>query len=998
MFESEQSAQTDPNDALGREFEYDTAGRLIKVILPAVQDPNNNNVMTQPVYQYVYDIYGNQIAIIDPYDRVTVFYYDELNRLVRKYMPFYVDLPDVPTADDIYDLDLTGRLCERRFYNNLGRLETTIDYKGQATEFYYDALGRLQFKEYYGAGAAEPNELIEYVYDKLGRKTSETLYEADGGELAAIWWTDYQYDTQGNILKVDTSQGAINYSYHDRTQRKSSTWTDNTETQYSYDVLGRLNSVTATLHNGTSVNEQTLYIYNEVGSRAKVKLPNGSVTQYQYNTCNRLTNVVNKSSTGTLLSEFGYAHYANGMRSGVEEKTDSDANVDHFISYDYDSLNRLIQESNYDDPCSASGYGFTADYVYDLAGNRKYREVNVNGADINTEYIYDPDTDRLRKEVNIDQPLITMRLNDRPVYAYADGGGGFSYKIFGKDERVGALGAFMLGLPSVWSRYVLLAVAAGLVLAILWPVFAAAYRRVIHGKRLRKKVLARVFRNCLIFLFAYIYLVGPESFQILAQADIDYSTLTESTWGKVNDVITYFYDANGSLEYKFYGDVDIDGSPVNIITNNPTLEYDYYEYNLQGRLSALTKSRYEAPDTVEYVTEYVYSPQGARVRKIDYYDEETTVYLQDLYNHTGYDQVLEEITFDGVDADPLTDTPTGRITYTIGDDIISQTDESGVDKYLIYDGQGSTRQLQNSDETIAESYNYDAYGIMLQSGTVNPAATTPVQGTSLLYAGEQFDFDMQHYYNRARYYNPLNGLFNRVDPFAGNNHDPQSLHKYLYCHTNPVNGIDPTGEMMTYTEQLTVGKVIGELIAVSFPYVMAGLAAFTTALTICKIYELSQEYLAAGSVAMAEAIRSNAKKISEALKKAAEALKETVKKLLKQKPFFVFEKIMPNIYRFTVRCLGTNPAWYRLTWHGNPAWSRRNRSIVVAKYGYLRTIKNNSIDEFPYASTREGGFGALGCAVPILENWTQGGYLKAHYYGILRKPMTKFIVVPVPKF
>jgi RHS repeat-associated protein len=46
----------------------------------------------------------------------------------------------------------------------------------------------------------------------------------------------------------------------------------------------------------------------------------------------------------------------------------------------------------------------------------------------------------------------------------------------------------------------------------------------------------------------------------------------------------------------------------------------------------------------------------------------------------------------------------------------------------------------------------------------------------------------------ARYYDSLNGLFNQIDPFAGSNEDPQSLHKYLYCHANPVNGIDPTGE------------------------------------------------------------------------------------------------------------------------------------------------------------------------------------------------------------
>jgi len=42
-------------------------------------------------------------------------------------------------------------------------------------------------------------------------------------------------------------------------------------------------------------------------------------------------------------------------------------------------------------------------------------------------------------------------------------------------------------------------------------------------------------------------------------------------------------------------------------------------------------------------------------------------------------------------------------------------------------------------------------------------------------------------------------------------------------------------------------------------------------------------------------------------------------------------------------------------------------------------------------------FGIMACAVPLRENLIQGGYLKVHYYGILRKPMTKFLVIPVPK-
>lgn len=48
-------------------------------------------------------------------------------------------------------------------------------------------------------------------------------------------------------------------------------------------------------------------------------------------------------------------------------------------------------------------------------------------------------------------------------------------------------------------------------------------------------------------------------------------------------------------------------------------------------------------------------------------------------------------------------------------------------------------------------------------------------------------------YLRARYYDVASGTFNRLDPFSGNMQDPQSLHKYLYVHGDPIQGIDPTG-------------------------------------------------------------------------------------------------------------------------------------------------------------------------------------------------------------
>jgi len=92
---------------------------------------------------------------------------------------------------------------------------------------------------------------------------------------------------------------------------------------------------------------------------------------------------------------------------------------------------------------------------------------------------------------------------------------------------------------------------------------------------------------------------------------------------------------------------------------------------------------------------------------------------------------------------------------------------------------------------------YDAYGMMLGGNPSTPAAT------NLLYTGEQFDTNAQQYYLRARYYNPSNGRFNRIDPYSGNQQDPQSLHKYTYCHANPVNNIDPSGNISIMNVSIT---------------------------------------------------------------------------------------------------------------------------------------------------------------------------------------------------
>ena len=67
-------------------------------------------------------------------------------------------------------------------------------------------------------------------------------------------------------------------------------------------------------------------------------------------------------------------------------------------------------------------------------------------------------------------------------------------------------------------------------------------------------------------------------------------------------------------------------------------------------------------------------------------------------------------------------------------------------------------------------------------------------------------------YMRARYYAPSIGRFISRDPLWGNVYHPQSLNRYVYTQNNPVNVVDPSGEIAL----VIVVKIIAELTGVAY--------------------------------------------------------------------------------------------------------------------------------------------------------------------------------------
>ena len=150
--------------------------------------------------------------------------------------------------------------------------------------------------------------------------------------------------------------------------------------------------------------------------------------------------------------------------------------------------------------------------------------------------------------------------------------------------------------------------------------------------------------------------------------------------------------------------------------------------------------------------------------------------------------------------------------YTYGAMLISQTQLVGstwTTSFYGSDGHGSIRFLMDSSGNITDTYDYDAFGILIHQTGATP--------NLYLYSGEQFDPDLGFYYERARYLNISTGRFWTMDSFEGGQ-DPESLHKYNYADADPANRVDPDGEdslveaVGTLAVRMTIGALAGILV------------------------------------------------------------------------------------------------------------------------------------------------------------------------------------------
>lgn len=422
-----------------------------------------------------------------------------------------------------------------------------------------------------------------------------------------------------------------------------------------------------------------------------------------------------------------YEYWPDGQVKSIETESGP-------VSYTYDNRGRLDTETQIDDT--------VLDYGYDFVGNRKSVKVIRNGVtNSETTYTYD---ELNRMETVTDASGVT-------TYSYDDVGNldtvtypndllaDYDYNdinqltdLVMRDSAGTVVSGYNYGLDATGRRE-LITEASG---RVTDPEYDNLYR--LKSEAVTDAVNGNYF------------------------AEYQYDWVGNRTYETVDGVQTsYAYDDNDRLTSQggtTYGH-DANGNTLSEILDGVVTSYTY---NGRNKMTSVNKAG-------GLIAAYSYNASGIRNSKTQ--DGVTTHYVVD--SNRDYAQVLEELVNDAA-----------VVKYSYGHDLLSQ-ERSGDVSFYHYDGLGSTRSLSNGAGEVTDSYNYEAFGELLNS--------TGSTDNSYLYTGEQLDDETGNYYLRARYYDAGIGRFTQQDTYMGNNSDPVSLHKYLYASNDPHYYIDPTG-------------------------------------------------------------------------------------------------------------------------------------------------------------------------------------------------------------
>jgi RHS repeat-associated protein len=686
--------------------------------------------------------------------KTTTYVYDELGRLTKTIAP------DLATTESRYDEagslieSIDARLKSTHFvYDSAGRRTKVIDALGHETLFLYDAAGNQvaitdpkgnTTSFVYDAGG----RLIRTVfpdgtqtatgYDGLGQRTSET----DQAGLA----TRFAYDALGRLVSVtDALNQVTSYAYDELGNRVSQTDANGHTTRFEYDALGRQTARTLPAVGGNVATER--FAYDAVGSRVARWDFMGRLTTYSYEAnSSRLTR--RSYPDGSF---HGFTYTPTGRRA-----TATDARG--VTAYVYDDRDRLTSLTYPD--------GRELEYGYDANGNRTSLTAQVGGQVLTTSYTYD-----------VLSRLETVTDPTGKVYVHGYDANGNRQSL---DFPNGVLTSYTYDTLNRLRNLVAISTATSqLVVSFAYALGPAGNRTQIveHDGTTRDYQYDALYR----LTDEHVTLAGAtrwrNGFVYDPVGNRQRQDRIETSGSQ--RVVTYGYDERDRLLNEASGDSTLYGwdENGNQISKSGPLGAGY-EWDFENRLTKVTLVN-------GTVVEHAYDPDGTRVRTTTTPSGGPAEVVDYLVDTSELSQVVAE------------SNNAGAVTalHVRGDDLLATLRpnaappgpgvEPWVARFFHAEGIGSARALTDGLGGVSDRYDFEAFGELIAH-----------QGEDLnayLFAGESLDPNSGLYYLRARWMEPRAGRFASTDPFAGDDAEPPSLHRYTYAFASPTLNVDPTG-------------------------------------------------------------------------------------------------------------------------------------------------------------------------------------------------------------